>query len=267
MEVHRHSHPPPSAGPGHGVKRKWSHYFWEFLMLFLAVTVGFFVENRREHYIEHLRVKQYARSLSYDLANDTSMINLVVSRIERNIRMTDTLANYLRERPFDQIRNINLFILTSIDRYPPYTWNRATIEQIKNSGSLRYFDEDSIVKAISAYDAFTRHMDEDHVADEEMANRASALRSQVVDMDYPKDFIMGLRLGVDSMLNTANLNQLVEQDTHSLVTKDLSIIKVYLNEKINLRKHLMIRTEEELPRLKRNAIQLIAMLRAKYKFK
>ena len=33
MEVHAHSHTPQ--------KEKWTHYFWEFLMLFLAVFCGF----------------------------------------------------------------------------------------------------------------------------------------------------------------------------------------------------------------------------------
>ncbi|MEO7047957.1 MAG: hypothetical protein ABI091_21845, partial [Ferruginibacter sp.] len=33
--------------PGHGFK----HYFFEFFMLFLAVTLGYFVENIREHYV------------------------------------------------------------------------------------------------------------------------------------------------------------------------------------------------------------------------
>ena len=38
MEVHAHTH-------AHG-KKTWKSYFWEFLMLFLAVTLGFFVENQ-----------------------------------------------------------------------------------------------------------------------------------------------------------------------------------------------------------------------------
>lgn len=236
-------------------------------MLFLAITLGFFVENRREHYIEHQRVRQFARSLSNDLAADTSMVNLIMFRINRNIRMTDTLAAYLRQRPFSQIKNSNLFVLSSIDRYPPYTWSRATMEQIKNSGSLRYFDDDSIIAAISAYDAFTRHMDEDQKADDEMANRAAALRSAVVDMDYPKELIMGLRNNIDSMMRTGYLDQLIIEDERSLVAKELSAVRVFLNEKINIRKHLMIRVEEELPRLKADAIRLIAMLKAKFKFK
>jgi hypothetical protein len=43
MEVHAHTHTP---------RKKWTHYFWEFFMLFLAVTLGFLVENWREHFVE-----------------------------------------------------------------------------------------------------------------------------------------------------------------------------------------------------------------------
>ena len=54
MEVHAHTHTE---------RKKWTHYLWEFLMLFLAVFCGFLAENQREHYIEHQREKQYMRSL------------------------------------------------------------------------------------------------------------------------------------------------------------------------------------------------------------
>ena len=67
MEVHHHTH---SEMPGH--RKKWTHYFWEFLMLFLAVFCGFMAENFREHQIEHKREKQYMVSLIADLKNDTT---------------------------------------------------------------------------------------------------------------------------------------------------------------------------------------------------
>src|SRR5262245_9299459 len=62
MEVHHHSHTE---------RKKWTNYFWEFLMLFLAVTLGFFVENWREHVIEDQRASELARSLYYELQNDS----------------------------------------------------------------------------------------------------------------------------------------------------------------------------------------------------
>src|SRR5258705_12566676 len=66
MEVHAHTHTE---------RKKWTHYFWEFFMLFLAVTLGFFVENQREHYIEKKRAAEDASDLLFDLARDTSRLN------------------------------------------------------------------------------------------------------------------------------------------------------------------------------------------------
>jgi hypothetical protein len=43
MEVHAHSHTE---------RKKFIHYLWEFFMLFLAVTLGFLVENMREHLMD-----------------------------------------------------------------------------------------------------------------------------------------------------------------------------------------------------------------------
>ena len=61
MEVHAHTHTPPASG-GTG-RKKWTHYLWEFLMLFLAVFAGFLAENQREHFVEHQREKQFVRAL------------------------------------------------------------------------------------------------------------------------------------------------------------------------------------------------------------
>ena len=56
MEVHAHTHT---------ARKKWTHYFWEFLMLFFAVFCGFLAENQREHLIEHKREKVYMVSMLY----------------------------------------------------------------------------------------------------------------------------------------------------------------------------------------------------------
>ena len=55
MEVHAHTHT---------ARKKWTHYFWEFLMLFIAVFCGFLAENQREHMVEHQREKQFMLSLT-----------------------------------------------------------------------------------------------------------------------------------------------------------------------------------------------------------
>ena len=69
MEVHAHSH---------GERKKWTHYLWEFLMLFLAVFCGFLAENQREHMVENKREKEYMQSLMEDLRTDTANLNSVM---------------------------------------------------------------------------------------------------------------------------------------------------------------------------------------------
>src|ERR1700737_4759093 len=55
MEIHKHLHHVTH-------KKKWDEYILEFLMLFLAVFLGFLTENFREHEIEKERAKQYIQS-------------------------------------------------------------------------------------------------------------------------------------------------------------------------------------------------------------
>jgi hypothetical protein len=70
MEVHAHTHTE---------RKKWTHYFWEFFMLFLAVTLGFFVENQREHLVEQQREKQFIRSLFNDIKADTTNLVRIIN--------------------------------------------------------------------------------------------------------------------------------------------------------------------------------------------
>src|SRR6195256_5723672 len=64
MEVHKHPHHVTH-------KKKWGEYLSEFLMLFLAVFLGFIAENQREHIVEHQREKKFASRLLSDLRQDS----------------------------------------------------------------------------------------------------------------------------------------------------------------------------------------------------
>src|SRR5574339_647907 len=89
MEVHAHSHT---------ARKKWTHYFWEFLMLFLAVFCGFLAEYALEHKIEADREKQYALSMVEDLKLDTAALNTIIRlRTNRNEDL-DSLYLLLNDR-------------------------------------------------------------------------------------------------------------------------------------------------------------------------
>src|SRR6187551_4116184 len=93
MEVHAHTH---TADPdSHRGRKKWTHYFWEFLMLFFAVFCGFLAEYQLEHTIENQREKKYISSFIEDLRADTAFITQYVnSKIEKR-KDHDSLIWYL----------------------------------------------------------------------------------------------------------------------------------------------------------------------------
>src|SRR4051812_28688822 len=132
-------------------KKTWAEYLLEFLMLFLAVFLGFVAENIRKHSLEKERARQYAASLVHDLEKDTAMVQIDITQIKHAVSKIDSLAKFLKGKQINEISNKQLFAYTFNDAaYRPYTWSRATIDEIKSSGSLRYFN-DSIVMRISAY--------------------------------------------------------------------------------------------------------------------
>ena len=110
-------------------------------MLFLAVTLGFFVENQREHYIEKQRAKKFATSLIRDLENDIGRFEGVI--FSRNIKkekfniLMDELEKATGNQNDSQIFHIAAEELLNRSNIVP---NTGTYQQIKNSGSLRYFE-------------------------------------------------------------------------------------------------------------------------------
>ena len=145
MEVHHHAHTP---------RKKWTHYFWEFFMLFLAVTLGFFVENQREHYIEGQREKKYIQNLVHDLARDTVNYNLSISlRLQRE-RQAHQLITVLYSPDRDKYLSDLYYFARQMPRMNTIFYSTdATMNQLKNSGALRLIKKTEVADSIVAYNA------------------------------------------------------------------------------------------------------------------
>jgi hypothetical protein len=151
MEVHQHTHTP---------RKKWTHYFWEFLMLFLAVTLGFLVENQREHYIEHQREKQFVRSLFNDIKADTANIVKIINARTAKERMIDSMIYMMNSSdPGGFIKLIYPYAIL-VGRTLPYRFipNDGTMQQLKNSGALRLIRNRTVVDSIAKYDINVRNI-------------------------------------------------------------------------------------------------------------
>jgi hypothetical protein len=143
MEVHHHSHHP----------KKWKEYITEFLMLFLAVSLGFMAENIREHQIEQNREKQYIVSFVADLESDIVNILEGMPRKDARIKAIDTLFQYFNDNP--NVTAVPAIIVKKMKRAAydrSYVRNTTTINQLKNSGNLRLIQNRKVVDSIASYD-------------------------------------------------------------------------------------------------------------------
>jgi len=149
MEVHQHTHTP---------RKKWTHYFWEFLMLFLAVFCGFLAEYKLEHIIEHNREKQFITTLIEDLKSDTAQLRQVTAYKMRREKMVDSLIMYLSSPDREKHGSDIYYYARNLTRPQYFFPNDRTIQQLKNSGSLRLIRNLAISDSIMYYDQQVRYL-------------------------------------------------------------------------------------------------------------
>ena len=146
MEVHAHTHT---------ARKKWSHYFWEFLMLFLAVFCGFLAEYQLEHTIEHGREKQYIQSMIEDVEKDTASLDLVINYHTVIIPGLDSLCLqcYKFENNYADIKNLyRLHKEYGLSTDELIEFNDRTLTQLKNAGGMRLIRNKIAADSITLYD-------------------------------------------------------------------------------------------------------------------
>jgi hypothetical protein len=146
MEVHHH----PDL---HHKKKNFTEYFLEFLMIFLAVTLGFFAESIRENISNRHKESKYMESLVSDLKSDTSETDLAIKRWKGYNANTDSLL-FLLKKDINQ-QNINeMYALLSRDffHFNLFKYNNKTIEELKSSGDYRLIKKGWIANEIMSND-------------------------------------------------------------------------------------------------------------------
>ena len=143
MEVHHHSHT---------ARKKWTHYFWEFLMLFLAVFCGFMAEYQLEHKIEKDREKIYMQNMLDDLKADTAIYSDYAARNAVIQDLVDTIMVLIKSP--DRRKHISKLaysarILTA--KWKQIAMVKRTYEEMKSSGHLRLIRKKEVAGKVSSY--------------------------------------------------------------------------------------------------------------------
>jgi hypothetical protein len=141
MEVHHHSHHP----------KKWKEYLTEFLMLFLAVTLGFFAENVREHQIEKHREVRYLQNIHQDLLKNIEKLDTTIMYIDKRQLLADSLFEEIKsEKIYNDLSSYYYFI-KNLSFRRAFVKSEDGFIQLKTSGGLRLIENKEIISKIQDY--------------------------------------------------------------------------------------------------------------------
>jgi hypothetical protein len=148
MEVHHH----PDL---HHAKKKWKEYLLEFLMIFLAVTLGFFAETIRERISDHHREQDYIAGLITNIQSDTANLDGLISRNELELKGIDTLLQVAKTK-FKTVAvqdSIFYFVLQYTFNLHLFQFNDLTLVQLRNAGGYSLIKTSKVADSIALYES------------------------------------------------------------------------------------------------------------------
>ena len=226
MEVHAHTHT---------ARKKWTHYFWEFLMLFLAVFCGFLAEYQLEHKIERDREKQFMQTMTEDLKSDSAGLNRLIRVRKSRIRELDTLFHIIANDEYltngRKVYELYEFPYWDILRFFP---SDRTMQQLKNGGNLRLIRKKNVSNALIKYDVWVRNRKEYESLQAELATQINQHLEKLLDpliIEKATRAYMETQLAADTIVNSGNRMDLPSNITIlKLAETDKKIILKYTNQ-------------------------------------
>ena len=151
MEVH-HVH---ASGKK---ENNFKHRLFDFFMLFLAVTAGFFVNNWREKISAHEREKEFIHSIAEDLNQDIHVLDSIINTRMTKGQMMDSLFKLLHAPDIaEHGSELYYFTRWSPRTYRFYTHDR-TMLQLKSSGNWLLIRNKKVSAALQSYDESVRSL-------------------------------------------------------------------------------------------------------------
>jgi len=246
MEVHHH--PQLKHNP-----KPWKEYFLEFLMIFLAVTMGFFAESLRENISNKEKGHQFIVSLMADLESDTAKMDAYFIRHTKDVGNYKVLVKWL-DKP---IRNIDTGFRS---RFYKAAWStlgmghvyftNRIIAQLKNSDNFRLIINHKVADAITDYSNGTVACDSQSDVVNHFSEEGSKPAMEMINLKAYKDYFLDDK-------QTVCDNTVPFKSTDPKVVQEYSN-SIYLKAGVEQNYAKLIKKQEE------RALQLIDLLKKEY---
>ena len=251
MEVHHHAHTP---------RKKWTHYFWEFLMLFLAVFCGFLAEYQLEHTIENQRAKIYASNLLDELKKDTARLTSLMKTTSVTSGKLDSLCMLIKDPGNQAVTSGMLYYYANhVLNVSYFSSTNSTLEQLKNSGSLRIM-KINVGQMISEYDKKIRELEKEYGVSKSEFEKIETLHFKVFDI-----------YGLEQLFPTNDTLEIARDSVFMIntlyITKDQEMMNEYAGWVKFEAGIYRMQSREYLEPLRKNAEELIETLKKEYRLK
>jgi hypothetical protein len=232
MEVHHH--------PDSNHKKKtFKEYFLEFLMIFLALTMGFFAENIREKVVSNEREINYMKAIVGNLMQDTVELSHVFSKQKFLINEIDSALNI----PVKTIRNVEaqdnffrhyLYFYSLLTVFDPHD---NTLAQLKNAGGFSVVCESDVLDSIGELNLLYQDIiSSDNFWYNQFYGKVADLGSQVIK--YPL-FIISVDAPILKILKGVqvftNYNLLLLQQLFSYINMEKGQMLEFLDRELDYR--------------------------------
>src|SRR5579862_1416505 len=145
MEVHHHPHVE---------KKKFKEYFLEFLMIFLAVTMGFFAENIRQYIYDREKEHANISSLVKNLRTDSVMVESSVEALDYVKIRIDTLMQLIRSGKYTTEPETLYRLAYQTRGFREFAYSNVTFQQMQSSGSFGLIRNEEIRNDLVNYNNF-----------------------------------------------------------------------------------------------------------------
>ena len=144
MEVHHPHHPTH--------KKKWSEYIIEFVMLFTAVTLGFFAENVREGLSNREKEKAIVVSLKEELTKDTAELSFLINEYPNKINYWNDSLHYLAEnKPMKGNEGLFIQAVNNSAVWQYYSAGEVVLSLTQNTESMNLVESEKLKKQLLEY--------------------------------------------------------------------------------------------------------------------
>ena len=155
-------------------KKSWKGYSLDFIMLFLAVSLGFMADNFRERASERSKEIEYIRSMIEDVEEDRVNIKAAIDVNTQKIQGLDSLLNICfnySDTDADKL-DINRHFIQVLYHPEFLTPTDLTMQQLKNAGGMRLIKSKTAINDIIRYDTKLKKITNQQLYYENYQNKA-----------------------------------------------------------------------------------------------